>query len=84
MSTIADRLVAFATKQKSQLAVKFFSDKRRVYDTDTLDNHVYVNLPKNLGSRIDIQDELTKIGLVCQVYRNNKKQFIVCIDTTNL
>ena len=84
MSAIADKLIAYATTQKSELAVKFFSDKRRSYDTDTLDNLVYVNLPKAFGARLDVQDELTKIGLVCQVYRNNKKQFVACINTTNL
>ena len=85
MTNIADKLVAYAQSKNSPVAQKFFSDNRKVYDTKTLDNHVYVSLPKRLSDRFTIQDELTKIGLVFEAYFDyRKKQWYVCIDYTNL
>jgi len=47
MTNIADKLVSYAVANNSTLAQKFFSDKRKVFNTEILDNHVYVNLPKS-------------------------------------
>jgi hypothetical protein len=84
MTNIADKLVSYAVANNSTLAQKFFSDKRKVFNTEILDNHVYVNLPKKLSDRFALEEEFTKIGLVFELHRDRRKTFYVCINLSNV
>lgn len=84
MTNIADKLVAYAVANNSTLAQKFFSDKRKVFNTQILDNHVYINLPKKLSDRFALEEEFTKIGLVFDTHRDRSKTFYVCINLSNV
>lgn len=84
MTNIADKLVAYAVANKSTLAQKFFRDKRKTFNTEILDNHVYVNLPKKLSERFALEEEFTKIGLVFDLHRDRNKTFYVCINLSNM
>jgi len=84
MTNIADKLVSYAVANNSTLAQKFFSDKRKVFNTEILDNHVYVNLPKKLSDRFALEEEFTKIGLKFDLHRDRSKTFYVCINLSNV
>ena len=84
MTNVADKLVAYAQSKNSTLAQKFFSDKRKVFNTELLDNHVYVNLPKKLSDRFALEDELTNIGLKFDLHRVGFETHYICIDYTNM